>query len=273
MRKIILTGILIFTLIICFISYKTGLTFPTKVYSYDELKQKQAETNIQLDALTNLKAGTYSNTQKSLTQTVKNFKSTKTMYDAAMESKTEVEQERAIAGTSYDLSYLWVKIGNYATETNCDLTIEVFQNQETSEEENYVLCDFKFNIVSSYANSISFIEKLSKDSELNFIPENLKMYSEYRIVRTPTYYDGTFFPDDAYNPGKPLEEDATMLVLVTDFYKTNVPVAKSSLSKVENQLTVEAEKQAAEEAAKNNNTNTTNKTNTTNSANTTNTTN
>ena len=276
MRKIILTGILIFTLIIGFVSYKTGLTIPTKVYSYDELKQKQAETTMQLDALTNLKAGTYANTQKSLAQTVKNFKATKTMYDAAMESKTELEQERAIAGTSYDLSYLWVKIGNYATETNCDLTIEVFQNQETAEEENYILCDFKFNIISSYANSIAFMEKLSKDSELNFIPENLKMYSEYRSVKTPTYYDGSFLESNPDNPSKPGTEEVTMLVLVTDFYKTNVPIAKSSLSKVENQLTIEAEEKAALEASQNNTTNTantTNKTNTTNTTNTANTTN
>lgn len=270
MRKIILTGILIFTLIIGFVSYKTGLTIPTKVYSYDELKQKQAETTMQLDALTNLKAGTYANTQKSLAQTVKNFKATKTMYDAAMESKTELEQERAIAGTSYDLSYLWVKIGNYATETNCDLTIEVFQNQETAEEENYILCDFKFNIISSYANSIAFMEKLSKDSELNFIPENLKMYSEYRSVKTSTYYDGSFLESNPDNPSKPGTEEVTMLVLVTDFYKTNVPIAKSSLSKVENQLTIEAEEKAALEASQNNTTNTANTTNTTNTANTTN---
>ena len=60
-----------------------------------------------------------------------------------------------------------------------------------------------------------------------------------------------------------------MLVLVTDFYKTNVPIAKSSLSKVENQLTIEAEEKAALEASQNNTTNTANTTNTTNTANTT----
>lgn len=270
MRKIILTGILIFALIISFVSFKTGMTFPTKIYSYNELKQKQDETNSQLDALTNLKSGAYANAQRALEQSIKSFKATKTMYDAAMESKTDIEKERAIVGTSYDLSYLWVKLGNYATENNCDLTIEVFQNQETSEDENYVLCDFKFNIVSSYANSIAFIEKLSKDSELNFIPENLKMYSEYRQVNTITNYDGSYLPESETNPGKPEEMEVTMLVLVTEFYKTSIPVAKSSLSKVENQLTVEADEQATETTTQNQTSNTTNTNNTTNTTNTTN---
>ncbi len=266
MRKIILTGILIFVIVIGFMCTKTGITFPCKVYSYKELKEKRQETNLQLDNLTTLKSKSYSGMQTALARSVKNFKATKTMYDSAMESKTDKEKERAIAGTSYDLSYLWVKLGNYATENNCDLTIEVFQNQETSEDENYVLCDFKFNIVSSYSKSISFIEQISKDNELNFIPENLKMYSEYKDVNTMTWYDGTFMNEDETNPGKPETKGVTMLVLVTEFYKTNVPVAKTSLSKVENQLTVENEK--------NENTNTTNTTTnttkTTNQANTAN---
>lgn len=266
MRKIILTGILIFTLVFSFICVKSGIGFPTKVYSSKELKAKRETVDMQLNNLTNLKSNAYANTQKTLKLSIQNFNSTKKMYEAAMESKTAVEKERAIAGVSYDLSYLWVKIGQYATKNNCDLTIEVFQNQETTTDENYVLCDFKFNFIASYADAIGFIEKISMDSELNFIPENLKMSTEYREVRT----------DEQYN-GQPFEEEdvveARALLLVTEFYKTNVPIAKSSLSKVENQLTIEAEAAAAEEAAKNGNTTANNTNNTANKANTTNSTN
>ena len=58
-------------------------------------------------------------------------------------------------------------------------------------------------------------------------------------------------------------------MLVTEFYKTDVPISKASISKVENEQTLEAEKQAEEEAAKaaKNTTNSTSKTNTTNTAN------
>ena len=63
-------------------------------------------------------------------------------------------------------------------------------------------------------------------------------------------------------------------MLVTEFYKTDVPISKTSISKVENEQTLEAEKQAAEEAAKTakNTTNSTTKTNTTSTTNKTNTT-
>jgi len=199
-----------------------------------------------------------------------------------MSNKTEIEKQRAIAGVSYDLSYLWVKLGKYATENRCDLTIEVFQNQETAAEENYTLCDFKFNVSGTYLELIDFIEAISKDQELSFIPENLKMYSDYADVTVDEDHYGAFAKNNISD-----EEDndviktskGTILMLKTEFYKTNVPVYKSSLSKVENQLTVEQEKAAAEAETKNGNTtnNTTNNTNntanTTNTANSTNTTN
>lgn len=266
MRKIILTGILIFTLVFSFICVKAGIGFPVKVYSFKELKAKRETVDTQLNNLTNLKSNAYAGTQKSLKLSIQNFNSTKKMYEAAMESKSTSEKERAIAGVSYDLSYIWVKIGQYATKNNCDLTIEVFQNQDTTTDENYILCDFKFNFVASYSDTIGFIEKISMDNELNFIPENIKMATEYREVKTDQQYNGT-----------PLEEeeliDARVLLLVTEFYKTNVPIAKSSLSKVENQLTIEAEAKAQEEAEKNGNrtsntvNNTSNTTQTTNSTN------
>lgn len=234
MRKLILTAILIFTLVFSFICIKFGIGFPIKIYSFKELKEKRETADIQLNSLTNLKSNTYANTQKTLKLSIQNFNDTKKMYEEAIANKTTLEKERAIAGVGYDLSYLWVKLGQYATKNNGDLTMEVFQNEETSEQENYVLCDFKFSFIGSYADSIDFIEKISMDNELKFIPENLKMSTEYKKVRT----------DEQYN-GMPTEEnnviDAKVLLLVTEFYKTNVPVAKSSLSKVENQLTLEAE--------------------------------
>ena len=64
-------------------------------------------------------------------------------------------------------------------------------------------------------------------------------------------------------------------MLVTEFYKTDVPISKTSISKVENEQTVAADAEAEKNATSNttNTTNTASKTNTTNTANKTNTTN
>lgn len=110
------------------------------------------------------------------------------------------------------------------------------------------------------------------------------MYTEYVDIKTDEYPNGVKIIGTDEETGK--EEvasvDATMLLLKTEFYKTNVPINKNSLSKVENQLTVENSNSAGntksvyttnESNETNNTANTTNSTNTTNTNNTTNSTN
>ena len=72
------------------------------------------------------------------------------------------------------------------------------------------------------------------------------MYSEYADVPVDEYHYGAFVKGDISDEednGVVQTSKGTILMLKTEFYKTNVPVYKSSLSKVENQLTVEQEKQ------------------------------
>lgn len=261
MRKLIISGILVFTLIFAFVCVKFGVAGPIKIYSWTELKTQQQATNQKMNELTKVKSEGYATTEANLQRTVKKHLEVKSTYEKVSSTKTEEQKQRAILGQDYDLSFLWVELGNYATKNNCDLTLEVSQEKEASDDENYVLCDLKFEIVSGYDGVTSFIEDISKDTELGFIPENLKLYSEYRQIKVLNSEDGSITYE-------------TRLMLVTEFYKTDVPISKTSISKVENEQTLEAEKQAAEEAAKTakNTTNSTTKTNTTSTTNKTNTT-
>lgn len=256
MRKLILSGVLIFTLIFAFVCVKSGIAGPIKIYSYKDLKTQSKATNQKMNELTKVKSEGYAVTEANLQRTVKKHLEVKSTYEKVASTKTEEQKQRALLGQDYDLSFLWVELGNYATKNNCDLTLEVSQEKDVSDDENYVLCDLKFEIVSGYDGITSFIEDVSKDADLGFIPENLKLYSEYRQVKVLNPEDNSI----AYD---------TKLMLVTEFYKTDVPISKTSISKVENEQTLEAEKQAEEEAAKaaKNTTNSTSKTNTTNTAN------
>ena len=107
-----------------------------------------------------------------------------------------------------------------------------------------------------------FIEAIGNDTNLGFIPENLNMHSEYQKVKMMDDETGTI-------------TEVEKLMLVTEFYKTDIPISKTSISKIENEQTVQEEKaKADEEAKKGNTTNTSNSTaNTTNKTNTSNTTN
>lgn len=254
MRKLILTGMLIFTLIFGFVCVKKGITFPVKIYSYAELKAESNTVNTKMDNLTRMKSTTYAAAESSLQTSVKKHLEIKTNYDKISSTKSEEQKEKALLGQDYDISYLWVKLGNYATKNNCDLTLEVSQEKDATEDDKYVLCDLKFSTTSGYDGVTSFIEEIGRDSELSFIPENLKLYSQMKEINEL----------DA-ETGQPVK--VNKLMLITEFYKTDIPISKASLLKIENQQTLEAEKKAAEEAAKNNTTNTASTTNTTNKSN------
>lgn len=260
MRKMILTGMLIFTLIFGFVCVKKGITFPGKIYSYAELKAESDIVNTKMDALTRMKSTTYVASESALQTSVKKHLEIKTNYDKISSTKSEEQKEKALLGQDYDIGYLWVKLGNYAVKNNCDLTLEVSQEKDATEDDKYVLCDLKFETTSGYDGITNFIEEIGRDTELSFIPENLKLYSKQKEIKV-------LDPET----GQPIV--TSKLMLITEFYKTDIPISKASLLKIENQQTLEEEKQAAQDAAKNNTTNTTkNTTNTTNTTkNTTNT--
>lgn len=223
MRKIILSCALIVLLLITFVAIRFGIG--NTIHSYKELKEQNALTNYKLNELTALKATTYAGAEKDLKRTVSNHIDIKKKYDQISSTKTEEQKERAFSGGDYDLSYIWITFGNYATENQCDLNIEVSQVEE-NENDNYVMCDLKFTTISSYDGAIEFINKVTSDNELGFVPENLKMHSEYKTVKTVAE-DGNSVVT------------SKRLMLVTEFYKTNIAISKASLLKIENEKTKE----------------------------------
>lgn len=226
MRKTILTVVLIFTIIFGFLCVKKGITFPIKVYSYEELKTESNTVNTKMDNLTKMKATTYAATESSLQTSVKKHLEIKTNYDKISSTKSEDQKEKALLGQDYDISYLWVKLGNYATKNNCDLTLEISQEKDTKENDKYVLCDLKFETTSGYDGITSFIEDIGRDSELLFIPENLKLHSQLKEIKVLDSETGK-----AVSTNK--------LMLITEFYKTNIPISKASLLKIENKQSLE----------------------------------
>lgn len=219
MRKIILSCILIVLLIVTFVAIRFGIG--SNIHSYKELKEQSNLTNQKLNELTALKAKEYTLNEKELKKTVSNHIEIKKKYDQISSTKTEEQKEKAFSGGDYDLGYIWIVFGRYATENQCDLGIEVSKVEE-NENDTYVMCDLKFTITSSYDGAIEFINRVTADNELGFIPENLKMHSEYKTVKTVNEEGNNVVT-------------SKRLMLVTEFYKSNVAISKASLLKVENE--------------------------------------
>ena len=223
MRKIILSIVFTIMLIITILTVTVGI--PGIIHSHKELSDQKKTTESKLDELSALKNTEFGGKEKSLKRTVSQHIEIKNKYDqiaTSNETENENTKGQVQTGQAYDLSYIWVTLGNYATENQCDLNIEVSQNSDNSDDQNFVTCDIKFQIVSSYDGAIEFINKVTQDSEIGFVPENLKMHSEYQTVKGV---------DDTTNQ----VISTKRLMLVTEFYKTNMQISKSSLLKIENE--------------------------------------
>lgn len=73
MRKLILSGVLIFTLIFAFVCVKSGMAGPIQIYSYKDLKTQSKATNQKMNELTKVKSEGYAVTEANLQRTVKNI--------------------------------------------------------------------------------------------------------------------------------------------------------------------------------------------------------
>ena len=235
MRKIILTVVSIIIVILSILCVTKGIKGPFQIYSYAQIKQR--------NELTNLKSTNYRKEESELKKTVAEYEEVSQRYESISAYKTDIEKREALSGQEYDIEFLQIKLGQYATDSKVDLSIELSKNEE---KDGYILCDFKFQVVGSYSGIINFIEDVSADEQLKFIPENLKMFSEYREVST--IYENSVAATTTSTSSKKTNTTASnnlpatnkvnkkqkRLMLVGEFYKSNIPVKKDSLLKVEN---------------------------------------
>lgn len=223
MRKIILIGVLIITILFSMLCVINGLSGPIKINSFKEIQEKNDLITQKLNELTTLKSENFKIAESDLKKAITEHDSNYKVYEQVAGTKTEEEKQKALLGQAYDLEYIWVTLGTYASESKCDLTLELSKNQNESEDTTAEVCDLKIQVVGAYTGVINFIERVSTDNDLKIIPENLKMYSEYRTVQ---------LVDEESNE---TEEGTKKLMLVTEFYKTNIPVSKNTILEVESQ--------------------------------------
>ena len=265
MRRIIIIGVALFCIILAVFTIYTGLPI-FGVPKISDVRTEHDKTTAAMNELDSYKKTTFLTFSNRLQGAVEKCKTAKEEYDRVAQSQTEEQKEAALRSKTYDIEYLWVKLGNYANNSRIDFTLDVYKTEEANTENDYVLCDLKVTAISSYYGFIDFLEKISADPDLKMIPQNLKMGSEWKTVRVFLNSPDRVNLGYDFNEINP-EPDSPKLVLVSEFYKTDVPIKKDSLLKVENPETLEAEKKAAEEAAKNQNSiNSTNSTNVTNSS-------
>ena len=170
MRKAILGIILMISCVICFGIICYGVEIgPIKIRSYAEIAKLSATKNSLLAELNEKNVNDFNSKKEALQTVVNDYNTKKAEYDRLVqEGKID---NNSIHNTLdlYEIDYLWTKIGNYATEEEVTLQLDVVKSTtSTSISTEYVMCDLTFNVTGEYIAITDFIFDLEGDDSLRF---------------------------------------------------------------------------------------------------------
>lgn len=169
MRKILISIIVCLLLIGSTFLMVNGIG-KLKIEGIKGLDEKNSQLNQKISDLSNTISVTYTNTESNL----------KHAADTLATSKTEYENQAALSDTenpsyvsnleTYDIDFLWTKLGNYAREENVIIKLELVTAGTVSNVYN-----LNFTVTGSYVNTTNFIYDIENDSKLGFKIDEFKM--------------------------------------------------------------------------------------------------
>lgn len=181
MRKVLLSVLAVLILIATIFFMVNGLN-KINVKGFSGLDEKNNQVENKILELSNAITVKY-------TQAESNQKAT---ANKLIDSKTEYENQAYLSNTykssyaskleTYDIDYLWTKLGNYAKEEGVVIKIDVTSSSASSN-----LYDLNFTVAGTYVGATDFIYDIENDSKLGFKIDNFAMSSNTTAEVTASF--------------------------------------------------------------------------------------
>lgn len=170
MRKYVLGILLIVLTIICFLIVGFGIKIgPFRIYSYSDVSKASSERKALLSSLNEKNITEYEANKKLLSSATRKYQLKKAEYDSLIESGDLTAESNIYNSNLYDVDYLGVVIGKYATQNGVTLQFDVSKSSSaTSVSSEYIICNLNFTITGDYIPITNFIYNLEDDDTLNF---------------------------------------------------------------------------------------------------------
>lgn len=172
MRKILI-GVLIVILIAGIgLTIANGINLGNiQISSIKQLGEKDKEIEKDIQNLKQMKEVTLSKTMDEIEESAKELKSKREEYALLINDNEAGEINALITAEKYQVEYLWVKLGNYATKNGITLKLNIL-NSTTGLEGVYNL---EFTLNGKYAGITEFIYEIENDETLGFRIYNFKL--------------------------------------------------------------------------------------------------
>ena len=120
--------------------------------------------------LSNVISVTYVNTESNLKRTANTLQDSKTEYENQAALSNSQSPSYASKLETYDIDYLWTKLGNYAKDENVVIKIELVSSGSSTN-----LYNLNFTTTGEYVSITDFIYDIENDSKLGFKIDEFKM--------------------------------------------------------------------------------------------------
>ena len=150
------------------------------------IDEKNTEVENKISELSNVISVTYAGAEAELKQASNKLIDSKTEYENQAALSNSNNSSYASKLETYDIDYLWTKLGNYAKDENVVIKIEVTSGSASSN-----LYNLNFTVTGTYVGTTDFIYDIENDSKLGFKIDSFKM-----IAGSGTEVVGSFVCQD-----------------------------------------------------------------------------
>ena len=172
MRKILISVLIVLLLVLAFFTVFQGISIGNfEILSAsgivglnDELTAKIEEANRKIN-------NDLQSKRTELSQSVSTLLQNKESYYRVANVSTESEISKANTQETYDIEYLWLRVGRHARTEGVNIRMDVM-NGTTGDENTKNL---SFTVIGQYVAIIDFVSSIEDDSELAFRIENFNL--------------------------------------------------------------------------------------------------
>ena len=171
MRKILIS-ILVCLLLIGSAFFMVNGISKVNIKGIKGLSEKNGQIEQKISDLSNVISVTYANTESNLKRTANTLQDSKTEYENQAALSNSQSPSYASQLETYDIDYLWTKLGNYARDEKVVIKIDLVASGTSTN-----LYNLNFTTTGAYVNITNFIYEIENDSKLGFKIDEFKMNS------------------------------------------------------------------------------------------------
>lgn len=185
-RKILIGAIVLLLAIMTYFTIANGVKIGNiEAYGVSKLKEENSKIDVRIQEASKLTSTDYPGKTSELNKNIKSLLSKKEEYKDLTTYSTPDQVTAANELDDFEVEYLWVLIGNYATKQGIKLKMDISPAVNgTQTSDGRKMYDLNFTVEGSYIGIALFMSDLQNDSFLEFKLENFTMKGSETLTST-----------------------------------------------------------------------------------------